>query len=248
VDKTQVRFGVAVKAVVCPLRKENLRKENLRKENLSMPEKVLAVPASALWESIAYVQKGLIFEGADQLPALVARYGEFLDRPQAEADPAYKQIIPYAVIRHFDRYFLLQRTAAQSERRLHHKLSIGVGGHINPAEGPSETPGKGNAIGEGLKREIEEELYIASGYQERLVGLINDDTTEVGRVHLGILFEIDSVSSDVRVRETHKMEGAWALVDHLDQNYDGLESWSQIVLDSYLYPRALRRARDAKAG
>jgi predicted NUDIX family phosphoesterase len=180
------------------------------------------------------------------MSALVARCGSFVDRPTAEADPDYKQIIPYAVVRHVDRYFLLRRKSAQSEQRLHDKLSIGVGGHINPPEAAAARVD--DVIADGLTREINEELVIAPGYRETLIGLINDDTTEVGRVHLGILFEVDSVSLDVQVRETHKMDGTWALLDHVEQNYDRLETWSQIVFDSYLYPRFLRALRAAKAG
>jgi len=209
-----------------------------------MPEKVLAVPTTCLWNAITYARKGLVTEGIDQITAVVSRYGVFMDRPEAETDPGHKQIIPYAVIRHAERYFLLQRKSTQSEHRLHHKLSIGVGGHINPSEG---VPGT-DVIRVGLTREIDEELYIASGYRERLIGLINDDTTDVGRVHLGVLFEIDSTSPDVRVRETHKMDGAWALMDHLDQRYENLETWSQIVFESYLYPRFVGAQRSAKAG
>jgi predicted NUDIX family phosphoesterase len=209
-----------------------------------MPEKVLAVPTPCLWDRIRYVEKGLVTEGIDQIATLVARCGAYMDRPEVETDPRHKQIIPYAVIRHSERYFLLQRKSTQSEQLLHNKLSIGVGGHINPSEAVLDT----DVIRVGLAREIDEELYIAPGYQERLVGIINDDTTDVGRVHLGILFEVDSTSHDVRVRELHKMDGAWALIDHLDQSYESLETWSQIVFDSYLYPRFLRAQRTAKAG
>jgi len=209
-----------------------------------MPEKVFVLPASSLWDRVPYVEKGLITEGIDELTMLVTRCGSFIDRPKAEDDPAYKQIIPYAVIRHSERYFLLQRKSTQSEQRLHNRSSIGVGGHINPLEGAPES----DVIGGCLTREINEELFIAPGYRETLIGLINDDTTEVGRVHLGVLFEIDSLSLDVQVRETHKMDGAWALLDHLEQSYDKLETWSQIVFDSYLYPRFLRALRAAKAG
>ncbi len=216
----------------------------MRKENLSVPEKVLAVPTPLLWDGILYVEKGLVTEGIDQITALISRWGAFIDRPEAEIDPGHKQIIPYAVVRHSDRYFLLQRKSAQSEQRLHNRLSIGVGGHINPSEAVSDA----DVIRVGLRREIEEELYIAPGYEERLIGLINDDTTDVGRVHLGILFEIESTSADVRVRETHKMDGAWALMDDLGHSYERLETWSQIVFASYLYPRFLRTQRTAKAG
>jgi predicted NUDIX family phosphoesterase len=217
----------------------------MRKEDPSMPEKVLAVPASCLWDRIAYVDKGLITEGIEQITTLVDRFGVFVDRPEAEVDPGFKQIIPYAVIRQPGGYFfLLQRKSAQSEQRLHNKLSLGVGGHINPSEVASGS----DLVREGLTREISEELYIAPGYREHLVGLINDDTTDVGRVHLGVLFEIDSASSEVSVRETHKMDGAWALIGQLGQNYESLETWSQIVFDFYLYPRTLCTPRDAKAG
>jgi len=158
-----------------------------------------------------------------------------MDRAQAETDPTYKQIIPYAVVRHFDSYFLLQRKNTQSEQRLHHKFSIGVGGHINP----SEVAIGNDVIEDGLSREINEELRIASGYHERLIGLINDDTTDVGRVHLGVLYEVDSLSFDVHVRETDKMHGTWALIERLRESYEALETWSQIVYDSFLCVRAV---------
>jgi predicted NUDIX family phosphoesterase len=207
-------------------------------------EKVLVVPATCVWDHVAYADKALITQGIDQFATLVARCGSFMERSAAENDPQYKQIIPYAVIRHLDSYFLLQRKSTQSEQRLHNKFSIGVGGHINP----SESPLAGDVIRDGLTREINEELHIASGYREGLVGLINDDTTDVGRVHLGVLFEIHSTSSDVSVRETHKMQGAWALMDRLKHSYEWLETWSQIVYDSYLWPRVLRDMHNAATG
>src|ERR1700693_2312415 len=198
-----------------------------------MPEKVFVLPASSLWDRVPYVEKGLITEGIDELTMLVTRCGSFIDRPKAEDDPAYKQIIPYAVIRHSERYFLLQRKSTQSEQRLHNRSSIGVGGHINPLEGAPES----DVIGGCLTREINEELFIAPGYRETLIGLINDDTTEVGRVHLGVLFEINS-ASEVNVRESHKMDGGWVNVEDLAQVYERLETWSQIVCDSCLFLRS----------
>src|SRR5579864_1099915 len=131
----------------------------MKKGNPSMPEKVLVVPTSCLWGRIAYVEKGLITEGIEQITTLATRCGVFVDRPAAEADPSFKQIIPYAVVHHADRYLLLQRKTAQSEQRLHNKFSIGVGGHINPSELPPDS----DVILAGLAREIDEELYIASG-------------------------------------------------------------------------------------
>jgi len=193
-------------------------------------ERVLVVPAALLWDSVAYKPKGLITERADQLSTVVAHCGIYLDRPAAENDPSYKQIIPYAVIRHLDSYFLLQRKRTQGEQRLHDKLSIGVGGHINPSEDNQEA----NVIESGLARELNEEVYIGPGYEKRFIGLINDDTTEVGRVHLGVLFEIESPSNEVAVRETDKMEGKWAFMGTLQESYARLETWSQIAYDAFL--------------
>ena len=140
-------------------------------------EKVLVVPARCLWDRVTYTKKGLITEGADQLGPVVASCGSFVERPAAETDPSYKQIIPYAVVSHSGSYFLLKRKSAQSEQRLHNKLSIGIGGHIKPSEGVVAA----DLIQGGLTREVNEELHIGPGYREHLVGLINDDTTDVLR-------------------------------------------------------------------
>lgn len=207
-------------------------------------EKVLVVPTKRLWDRLTYANRGLITGGVSQLSGLVAGCGRFVDRSDAETDPDYKQIIPYAVVRHLDSYFLLQRKSTQSEQRLHNKLSIGVGGHINPSEG---APGS-DAIKDGLTREVNEELHIAAGYGERLIGLINDDTTDVGRVHLGVLYEIESPSFDVSVRETSKMDGEWVAIKRLQDDYDRLETWSQIVYDSYLCAQMPGSRRNGTAG
>src|SRR5262249_49916426 len=118
--------------------------------------------------------------------------------------------------------------SAQSEQRLHNKLSVGIGGHINPEPAP------GDPIQNGLARELHEELHIPHGYESQMIGLINDDTTEVGSVHLGVLFEINSPTSSVSVRETRKMHGTWAPLSRVEESYEWLETWSQIVYDSYL--------------
>ncbi len=206
-------------------------------------EKVLVVPTRCLWDRVTYTDKGLITDGLEQLASVVATCGSFVSRAAAETDPSYKQIIPYAVVSHSGAYFLLRRKSAQSEQRLHDKLSIGIGGHINPSEGVAAE----DLIQDGLTREVNEELHIAPGYRERLIGLINDDTTEVGRVHLGVLFEIEAASPEVTVRETYKMDGDWALLGRLSDSYDRLETWSQIVYDSFLRNR-LRRERTGTAG
>ena len=87
------------------------------------------------------------------------------------------------LIRHGESYFLLQRTPKQTEARLHHKLSLGIGGHINP-----DTPD----LLDGLQKELEEEVDVAGDYDLTFVGILNDDTTDVGRVHLGAVYVLDA--------------------------------------------------------
>src|SRR5438067_10688408 len=130
---------------------------------------------------------------------LVAGRHTFIDRPLAERSPEWRQIIPYVVIRNGDEVFGVTRTARQTEERLHHKVSIGIGGHVNP----------GHTIVEGLNKELGEEVRIDGGYELRFAGAINDESTEVGRVHLGACFVLEARTRDVVVVETEKMQGEW---------------------------------------
>jgi predicted NUDIX family phosphoesterase len=147
----------------------------------------------------------------------------FLDRPTAEESPQFKQIIPYVVIRHADEYFLLKRTTKQTEARLHHKLSLGVGGHINP-----DTP---TLLG-GLQKELDEEVYVDDPYDLEFVGILNDDSTAVGSVHLGAVYLLHASTRNVRVRETDKMIGEFVPRETLASHREAMESWSQIALDA----------------
>jgi|SRR6266446_8802129 len=194
-------------------------------------EQVLAVSREVLDALLELAPRGLISDGVVELPRIIQCHGTFLDRASAETDPTFKQIIPYACVRHGTRYFLLRRKRAQGEQRLHDKLSIGVGGHINPSE---KDDGQ-DIINVGLRRELNEELEIGADYSPRLIGMINDDTTDVGRVHLGVLFEIESSTSSVTVREHEKMSGSWVDSAELRRCFANLETWSQIVCEEYLF-------------
>lgn len=149
--------------------------------------------------------------------------GSFLPRPQAEEDPTHRQIIPYALVRHAERFFLMRRTRGGGEARLHNLYTLGVGGHINP-----EDVG-GNPVLDGLRRELLEEVGITR-YKAEPVGFIVLDDSPVSRVHAGIVFLVDS-QDEPRVRETNKLEGRLATLDEIKAVYDGLESWSQLVFD-----------------
>ncbi len=152
----------------------------------------------------------------------VQRHGRFGPRPAMEADPGFKQIIPYLVLRDGDRYFLMRRTRAGGDVRLHDRWSIGVGGHLNP--------GDENLDG-GLRREWSEELVADFVPEFRFVGLLNDDTTPVGEVHLGAVFVADAAGRTVGIRETDKLSGRFATAAEVAAVAPDLETWSRLVFD-----------------
>jgi predicted NUDIX family phosphoesterase len=153
----------------------------------------------------------------------------FIARPVAEVSPEYKQIIPYVAIRNGEDFFVLQRTSKQTESRLHHKMSLGIGGHINP-----DTP---TVLG-GLEKELDEEVSVPRPFDLRFIGILNDDTTDVGRVHLGAVYLLDTQSREVTVRETEKMSGAWRPRGELASIRDAMETWSQLIYDHYIAAKA----------
>jgi predicted NUDIX family phosphoesterase len=139
-----------------------------------------------------------------------------------ERDPRFKQVIPYLVLRDRGRYFLMRRTRAGGDARLHDRFSIGVGGHLNPGD---------HDLAGGLAREWREELAADFVPEFRLLGLLNDDETDVGRVHLGVVYLAEAAGRTVAVRETDKLEGRFAAPAALLAVYDRMETWSQLVFD-----------------
>jgi len=151
----------------------------------------------------------------------------FRSRDIVEEDPSFKQIIPYVVVRHGDRLLLTRRTNRQTESRLHGKYSIGVGGHINDTE---KFAGDQNVIEAGLKRELDEEIHLLGRRQSlNLVGIISDDSTPVGQVHLGLVFILETDGPDFRINEPDLMTAEWASIEFLEESFPRMESWSQIV-------------------
>lgn len=154
------------------------------------------------------------------------RSGRYVDRPLAEDDPSLKQLIPYVVVRDGERTFLMQRTDAGGDARLHRKASIGVGGHLNPVD-HGEDP-----LMAGLRREWAEELDADWDPDFELLGLLNDETNPVGAVHLGVVFTVDADGRAVDVREHDKLVGSFAGADELAAVWDRLETWSRLVAEA----------------
>lgn len=186
-----------------------------------MDELVLVVPRDVLPERCAW--HGIRTDLLDGFEALVATHGRFMPRGEAEVDPRHKQVIPYLVLRDGERFFLMRRTKAGADARLHDRYSIGVGGHLNP--------GDGDLLG-GLRREWREEVDADFEPEFELVGLLNDDATEVGSVHLGAIYLADAGGRPVQVRETEKLEGAFAERAAVAEVVDRMESWSQLAFEA----------------
>jgi len=183
-------------------------------------EAVLVVPREALMGTPGW--RGVLSRGTAPYLAVIEREGRFAPRAAMESDPRFKQVIPYLVLRDRGRYFLMRRTRAGVDARLHERFSIGVGGHLNP--GDVDLAG-------GLAREWTEELDAGFVPEFRLLGLLNDDETEVGRVHVGVVFLAEADGRPVVVRETEKLEGRFVPPIDLLAVHDRMETWSQLVFD-----------------
>ena len=198
---------------------------------MNPPEENVLVIRRTLFDQLGSFQ-ALNFEPHKYLGAFLSRGNNFfLSRPKAENDPAYKQIIPYALIAFQNKVAYYVRGKRAGEQRLVAKGSIGIGGHMN------ETDESLFALDEaayraGVEREVSEEIKIDSPFEDRIVALLNDDTTEVGRVHLGIVHVFKLAEPKIEKREAMITGLAFLPKEELLARRETMESWSQICLDS----------------
>jgi predicted NUDIX family phosphoesterase len=184
-------------------------------------ERVLVVPRDLVPDRASWY--GLRTDGIDAFLGVVADHGRYEPRVAMEVDPSFKQIIPYLVLRDGERFFLMRRTRAGSDARLHDRWSIGVGGHVDPGD---------DGLAGGLRREWHEELVADFEPVFTPYALLNDDTTEVGAVHLGVVILAEAEGRAVSVRETEKLSGAFATPGEVAAGAEHLETWSRIVFDA----------------
>jgi len=158
----------------------------------------------------------------------------FIPRSQAEPNPAYKQLIPYVIIAHDGKYLTYVRGKRAGERRLLGNRSIGIGGHINPVDddAPLFDMDFQNAYFSAVEREVAEEVSVKSAPTDRIVALLNDESNDVGSVHLGIVHYWTLESADVTRREQMITQMAFMTPAELHQVRDTMETWSQLCLDS----------------
>ena len=197
-------------------------------------ERVLVVPTSE-FHALGHFQ-GFSSEINSYLPALLVNDQlSYQPRGTMEKDPNYKQLIPYVLFRYTGtdgkpRLFQYTRGGGQGEARLHAKRSVGIGGHISTEDSGAGT--KQDVYREGMLRELAEEVVIETPYTEECVGLINDDETPVGQVHLGIVHIFDVENLNVHAREEDIQHACFMPIDEILPELDQFETWSQIAVNA----------------
>ena len=195
-------------------------------------EEILVFPTS-LFKELGYFHG--FCDDVEKYVQPITEAARFVPRLPAEEDPSLKQIIPYVMIRHRDHIFRYKRTRRGEEERLHTKYSIGVGGHINPFDKFDLFAATKSVIEMGMEREVAEEVIIDTTYSTLLVGLLNDDSNEVGQVHFGVVYQLVVDEPKVVIREKGSFtQGEFVDPVSLKRDFDLYETWSQILIKAYL--------------
>jgi len=198
---------------------------------MNPPDENILVIRRSLFDELGSFQ-GLNFEAEKYLKAILSRGNNFfIPRPEAETNPAYKQIIPYALIAFEKTVLHYVRGKKTGEQRLVAKGSIGIGGHMNETD-ESLFAMDEEAYRAGVEREVNEEIKIETPFEDRIVALLNDDSTEVGRVHLGIVHIFKLKEPKVQKREAMITGLTFLTKEELMTRRESLETWSQICVDA----------------
>lgn len=186
-------------------------------------EEILVVPRQRIFdhdESWAGVKK----VDFDSYLSLIKNHQEFQPRSIMETDPTYKQIIPYLVFCYKDKYFLMQRSAKATEQRLQNKYSLGIGGHIRKEDMASDS------LFDWARREFYEEVLYKGSFEIEPLGILNDDSNDVGKVHIGFVFLLKGDSPNISVNSELK-SGKLLSFNELKLYFTYMETWSQMVFE-----------------
>jgi len=198
---------------------------------MAQEEQVLVVERKVLEEAGMF--QGLVFDVQRYLDKLfVPGVPRFIPRPQVEADPNYKQLIPYVIMSCDGKYLSYVRGRRAGENRLTGLRSIGIGGHINPidADNSSLFAYLYENYLTAVQREVAEEVSVEAGHSDKIVALLNDDSTEVGSVHLGIVHHWILDSPNVSKKEQMITQMVFMSPAELREVRDSMETWSQLCL------------------
>lgn len=193
-------------------------------------EDVLVVSNNLLTDIVNNKKRHLISIEKAKVFRFVLNNYSFMERQEAEYNYNYKQVIPYIIINCGSDFLLLKRTKKQTEKRLHDKYSLGIGGHINPSQSDEYE----NIIMEGLYKELNEEIHCPELNEFSFKGILYDDSTNVSKVHLGLVFVAVLNTPEFKILEPHKMTATWVERERLGDYYDGFESWSKIIYEQYI--------------
>jgi len=200
---------------------------------MTQTEQVLVVETKIV-EQVGMFQ-GLAFDVDRYLPELFAPgVARFMPRPEAEKNPDFKQLIPYVIICHDQKVLSYVRGKRAGEKRLTGLRSIGIGGHINPIDVNTSlfnTDFYQTVYRPAVEREIEEEIAIDSNHTDQIVALLNDDSNEVGSVHLGVVHLWNLDAPHVEKREQMITQLTFMTLAELEAVRDTCETWSQKCLD-----------------
>jgi predicted NUDIX family phosphoesterase len=192
-------------------------------------EHVLVIPAQRL-ELLGNFSGFAPFDQQSFDAILDPQHMQFRPRSQVEEDPTFKQLIPYCILQVGEgadrQIFQYTRGTGQGEKRLHAKRSIGIGGHISREDASGD-----DLYRIGMQRELSEEMIIDTELTEHLIGFIYDDTTPVGRVHLGVVHLLQLASPQARARESELIDSGFCPIEELVSHRDRFETWSQLCID-----------------
>jgi predicted NUDIX family phosphoesterase len=199
---------------------------------MAQDEQVLVIERNILEQAGMF--QGFAFDVNHYLDKLFAPgVPRFMPRPLAEKDPSFKQLIPYVVMTHGGKYLSYVRGKRAGETRLVGNRSIGIGGHINPGDSlPLFSSDFRDAYLAAVKREVDEEVCVDAKYQDNIVALLNDDSNDVGKVHLGVVHRWELDAPNVTRREQMITQMAFLSHAELQEVRDTLETWSRLCLDN----------------
>lgn len=186
-----------------------------------LDEKILVIPAKKLFPETP-VTGFCHMEDFEHYADLISSHKEFQSRIEMEADERYKQVIPYLIFKYQNKFFLMQRKSSASEQRLKNMYTLGIGGHIR------EEDIAGKNIIEWAKREFEEEIDYKGAYTIQSLGIINDESNAVGKVHTGFAFIMHGTSDQIKIRSELK-QGMLVTLEECEQYYESMETWSQLA-------------------
>ena len=197
---------------------------------MASEEQVLVVERK-VFEQVG-IFNGLVFDVNRYLSKIFAPgVPRFIPRSKAEKDPSYKQLIPYVIMTCDGKYLTYVRGKRAGETRLVAKRSIGIGGHINPVDWTLFSANPYKTYLEAVEREVAEEVSVETTHTDRVVALLNDESNDVGRVHLGLVHYWLLDAPKVNKREQMITQIDFKTAAELHQVRDTMETWSSLCLD-----------------